>query len=869
MDKDAIGTGISHNLEKSLAKSLEGLSLDLIQGEVFMVYPALGVYLIIPKMGEVTADLTLACSLSGSIGRSGVRGSHIYDSGDQVLLGQYSFRDNPLNIDGKSVTAIGYILSSAPPDFMSSSQGYPGSNIHSRDLDLFQETMTDAFASTKKLEKTLRDISFGAPNDVFAGDMYEYGPLHTFLTVCASKAAVGASPMAMVEAFAFHDKVRITARSLEDRSMTVESGREIDEDAVNYYERRAISESEGLGAVGEGAPAPMQEAEDDGSIELAEADAGQLGVFRHTALAGKIADGEYEALVRPVEEGAIHTSEEPETVPVGMVRVRKTYDGRHETRAAGGIDHVKSLFIPVPEQTKPHDAEAFDAIPEAEEAYERRSAVDLGGAFSPFSAVEEANEVDEDEAKNRNSIVRARSDHWRSMTREQLAEQYPDLEVEDAPRKLDLMDSDASFYEEPPSVEIEDPVTLLQRKVYALESIIRQQPDGTVVISDGHGSEIRMFRGRISISPAADLELRPGRDCIELVPRRKVVNAGEEVQIVSNEGKVRVKAETDVDVLAGNSGNLGRILLETRTPELTDTEKTGIHIKTQATLFMTGHDVYMGLNPPGDVDEDLGGFARENAGTIAIDARLGKIGLFGQDLYGHMLGSATLSSRGSVLALQGGNATLIANTGLLGVGQLQMSTIKGVAAIPRSYFAAGGSESDFIEAPQNPGLKIAGDILATGSVLINGTLAASSVNAKNAAFENATDESGMYTSAAFNPTIEIEPFDASVVALASDSFQAAVPQNWGDAGLLGAHFQFDKPPEVSTQNFEMQLMRWQMMLQAGGNAVTWSQKAVRDIDGDDTFAYPGHGTESTTKGPINGGKLGKKTFNEYIVNVGL
>lgn len=867
MNKDTNGTGIPPNLEAALSKSIEGLSLELIQGEVFMVYPALGVYLIIPKLGEVTADLTMACSVDGSLGRSGVHGAHVYDAGDQVLMARYKSLDNPLNIDGQSINYLGYIVCAAPAAFMASSQGYPGANIHSNTLDIFTETMTDAFASTKKLERTLRDIGYGSPNDVFAGDMYEYGPLHTFLTVCATKTAIGASPMAMIEAFSFHDKVRITARNVEDRSTTVESGREIDEHAVNYYDRKAINEKEGLGSVN-GGGAPFEEAT-DGTIDNIEAD--QLGVFRHTGLTGLIADGEIESIVRPVEEAAIHTTENPTDTPVGMVRVRKTYDGRHETRAAGGIDHVKSLFIPVPEQTKQHDKEAFESTPEFEEAYERRSADAMGGTFSPFAAAYEANETDEDEAKTLNGITRSRPEYWRSLTREQLAEQYPGVEAVDAPRKLDKIGPGDPYYDEPPSVDVEDPVTGLQKRLYALESIIRQQPDGTVIISDGHGSEIRMYRGRISISPAADLELRPGRDCLEWVPRRKVINAGEEVQIAANTGKVRIKADTDVDIMAANSGK-GRVLLESRGKELADPTNTGIHLKTPASLHMTGDDIYMGINPPETTpaEADATGFARERTGTISIDARQGNIGMFGQDLYGHMLGGLSVSSPGAVLGLRGGTATLIANTTLLGTGSLQMSTIKGAATIPRGYYAAGGQESDFIEAPQNPSFKIAGDILATGSVLLNGTLAAASVNAKTAAFENADKKySGLWTQEAYNPTVKVDPFNAQGLADAWPSFYAGSPTGWSDAGLLGAHFEFDKPPAIDQTNFETQLMRWQLMLQASGSESAWRQNSVKDIDGEDTYAYPGHGPASSANGPINGGELGKMTFDEYIVNVDL
>lgn len=838
---------------RELAESVEGLSLDLVQGEVFMVYPGLGVYLVLPKHGDSTGQLTLCCSMGGSIGRSGVRGGDVYEAGDDVLYARHKTNLQPFGT--YNITYIGYVLSAAPPDFMATAQGYPGANIHGETLDYFIQTVTTAFASTKQLEGTLHDISHGMPNDVFAGDFVKYGPLFSFLSVCATKSSIGASPMAMVEAFAFHDKLRISARSLEERSLSVESGREPDEQAMMYYKRLAMTEREGLGIVGDGG-APFTE-NDDGDYELTEEE--QLGVFRHTALAGPIADGEVDAVVTPVESDAPHTKEG--LPPRGVVSVRKTYDGRHETRAAGGIDHVKSLYIPVPEQIAPHDAEAFASEPEAQEAYEREVADALARGFPPFSGTLESEEFDADTEKNRNSISKARPDHWRTMTREELAEEFPGMDVEDAPKKLEPLAPGKPFYDEPPYQDVPDPVTDMQRRLYALESIIRQQPDGSIIISDGHGAEIRMFRGRMSIGAATDLLFQPGRDCIELVPRRKVINAGEELQLVSNEGKVRIKAETDVDVLAGN-GDEGRVLIENRADTGVEDDRGGVVIKSKTKLSMMGEDMYIGLIPPESGGDSTVGLSRRQSGSIFIDSRGGNLGLQGEVMHARFKSGIALSQSNALLAMTGGILTGIANATQFATGPFTIGTTKEVGAT-LAWMDDRGFTQELVSAPGNPFLQVDGTVIGTGSATFNGTLRGKVVNGKHGAFGNASKTSGLYAKDINFPSATIDPFSINGITALSGLYAASVPGDLNDKALKSSHFQYDQPGDVDQGACEIQLLRWQSMLMYGGEAQTWEQKPVKDSDGDDTYAYPGYGPDGT---PLDAGKVGRKPFNEYIVN---
>jgi len=837
-----------------MLKTTEGLNLEIIQGEVFMVYPGLGVYLVLPKHGDATASLVVCCSMQGSIGRSGVQGGDTYEAGDDILVARQ--RDvASISLNGKVLSDVGYILCAAPPDFMATAQGHPGANIHGETLDYFSQTVTEAFANTKQLANTMRDISYGMPNDVFAGDFVKYGPLFTFFSVCATKTTIGASPMAMVEAFAFHDKVRITARSFEERGTSVESGREPDANAMYYYKRLAFREREGFGAVGSVAPFMYDDA---GDIE--QADEAQLGVFRHTGIIGEMGDGEIDALLAPVEEDEIHTTDGKP--PVGKVSVRKTYDGRHETRAVGGIDHVKSLFIPVPEQTKPLDADASDET-SPEKPYDEENRSDLGdGGFAPFAATLEADEFDQDTEKFRNMRIPKRSEYFRVMSRDGLKEQYPELDVDTAPREMEALDKGDPFYDEPPHVDDIDPVTELTRRLYALESIIRQQPDGSIIISDGHGSEILMHRGRISISPAADLELRPGRDCIELVPRRKVINAGEELQLVSNEGKIRIKAETDIDVLAGNGGT-GRVLVENRAVAGVEEDPGGVVIRSAADFRMLGANVYLGIIPPKTdaASTSMSGLSRDVGGSVIIDSRGGSIGLHGNRMYGRFDSGVSLSSGNALMSAASGIFTVIANatqfaTGPFTIGRLEEGSVSQVVLDEH------GVSEETIESAAFSYLKIAGSIAADGAVL-SGILAAASVSASSGAFGNASLSSGMYSEGLEPPEVNVEPFSAEYLGIMSEAYGDSVPDDLTDEKILEPWFEYDKPEDVDQTKFLMYEMRWQAMLGAGGASIMWDPKAVKSSDDEDTYAYPGYGTDGDV---LQDSKFAKKPMDEYIVN---
>lgn len=78
--------------------------------------------------------------------------------------------------------------------------------------------------------------------------------------------------------------------------------------------------------------------------------------------------------------------------------------------------------------------------------------------------------------------------------------------------------------------------------------------DGTVVLSDGWGSEIRMCGGSIELRCAGDVSVHAGRDHAVWAGHDLVLKAHDCVDITAANGDLRTKAEYNSHHLAGNSG---------------------------------------------------------------------------------------------------------------------------------------------------------------------------------------------------------------------------------------------------------------------------------------------------------------------------
>jgi len=97
---------------------------------------------------------------------------------------------------------------------------------------------------------------------------------------------------------------------------------------------------------------------------------------------------------------------------------------------------------------------------------------------------------------------------------------------------------------------------------YNTAAFITIAEDGSIVLGDGYGSQLLMGGGQIRLEAGGDIMLMSGARVVTLA-KEAIIRAKGSVDISSNENDVRIKAEKNMQLLAGNSGS-GGMLLESK-----------------------------------------------------------------------------------------------------------------------------------------------------------------------------------------------------------------------------------------------------------------------------------------------------------------
>lgn len=103
-----------------------------------------------------------------------------------------------------------------------------------------------------------------------------------------------------------------------------------------------------------------------------------------------------------------------------------------------------------------------------------------------------------------------------------------------------------------------------EQDFYEAESFVSLLEDGSVVIGDGYGAEIRMAGGCLTLSAPGDVWVKSGRHAHIWSGADCIIRAHDSVDVSTTKKSVRIKSEKHVMVLAGNDGNDGGVLIESR-----------------------------------------------------------------------------------------------------------------------------------------------------------------------------------------------------------------------------------------------------------------------------------------------------------------
>ena len=221
----------------------------------------------------------------------------------------------------------------------------------------------------------------------------------------------------------------------------------------------------------------------------------------------------------------------------------------------------------------------------------------------------------------------------------------------------------AQFYPIPPAKEETDPVTGEVHSYYPTMSFISQEPDGSICICDGYGSEIRMCRGNIYISPALDLVLRPGRDLSVMAGRHQSYNS-QDTCTINTSKSMYIRANEDLR-MAGATKGTGSVVLESD-GAMGSGGIGGLTIRSASAMSVTAvNDMYIGRNPNNGMEEgavtdppggilviDAGrtGVCRMGGGVVTVDSQQTVIGGYSQSGQADR-GSAIIITQSAIAAV--------------------------------------------------------------------------------------------------------------------------------------------------------------------------------------------------------------------------
>jgi hypothetical protein len=487
--------------------------------------------------------------------------------------------------------------------------------------------------------------SVGRPSDSLPGDKGWINDLGIALYIGRLIAALKASDMAKVEAFWGDDLLRLTGYNSEWFTASRHAYAYNDEGEYNEVARLSPYPWEGMG-VSDPTESPSKELEgvlkpfgDDAPLEPVESD--QLIIPRLVRIRGYLGDVEKEWVVKPPSDLEVERYANASKY-VGLLEIAKALNGAYHVRSAKEITLEKWSLIPVPkEMFAPEDAKGDNRT--------NYKAADLYGAGDAYEWPEfewgedgpniRAAQLFEYHAYLFNAVlpasIVAHTKDWYLPNELDLSE----IGGESARGIYDgTINFGHQFMADLPSVGV---LTIDHRgeggrtKYYRSRSLIKQLDDGSILIEDGYGSQIRMAGGSIFLTGAGDVWMQPGRSFVAWAPHDAILRAGNAADISAAKSDVRIKAEVNLHMLSGNGGT-GGTLIENKATQAAlpaDYSELGAGVRghgvtilaPESSFYAYGNNIHIGRS-------------QTRSGQLTIDAgEQGRLYLRGKDITNYNL----------------------------------------------------------------------------------------------------------------------------------------------------------------------------------------------------------------------------------------
>lgn len=525
-----------------------------------------------------------------------------------------------------------------------------------------------------------------------------------------------------------------------------------------------------------------------------------------------------------------------------VYRSKIDYTGKLTLASAHGFEIKKSMDV-------------VSAMPTTEDQY----ALDIVPEITEFKAPDNKPDADLFFDRSINSVDEAAKARTIEFNRVQGSDKaWSTTDATRAPRVQEAVDKEHArtlepigsqqYYDLPEYIEIEDPHTKLKYRYYKSTSGFRQDPDGSLVLYDGYGSEIRMTRGNIIISPAADLILRPGRDLHAMSGRHTAVVSQKDVTVHSSLSDVYIKSQKSLHVISGIDGE-GTTTIESR--------GKGTVIRSSNNTAVVGHDVFVGsisLDAPDTLDGSVQG-----DGTVII----------GAGTQTTITGSMVVSKSDEFIAMSTDGDSYIditADAVTMASKAIQASGVVRIGGLVGSTSVTVGNTTYNLGNPsEQPEVVVRAEVYVPSNVYC-GYIQAEGGEFVGLTANNANADSGIKPAVGHEAT----RIDWSEAAL-TDSLVYPVVITPNPTDVMGNHFVYSTPftyPSSSdigiNKKYIIPGMLWQTIVSSGARWDEPSIPGLRDKD-KKTMVYPGadawENASVTVKGyeqqKINGG---------YVVN---
>jgi hypothetical protein len=681
------------------------------------------------------------------------------------------------------------------------------------------------------------NYSGGRPADSLPGDWGRINDLGVSFFLGRLMALMRASDGAQIQAFWGDDLLRLIGYNMEIFTSGAEERKLNDQGEYQEVWKSSPFPWEALGKAGvrgethtEDKSLPLAPGRKYVGVEPKEDD--QLIIPRHMRIRGYLGDVEREYICLP-PSGLDISTYTGKDVYLGLLEINKHIDGSYGIRSAKQITLEKYTLIPIPKELIAPE----DALGDDETNYK----------FAGQHGDGEDHKMPEFEWDEDLPGVRAQQlwDYhayfFGKYTQQGLMYHTKDWKLPEESEMTEMGDRAAilpsdvnighKFYAELPTPnELKiDERTDHKVKFYATRSIIKQCDDGSILLEDGFGSQLRLEGGNIFLTCPGDVWTMPGRSAVTWAPFDIIQKAGNSVDVTAAKKDVRIKGEQNVHILAANKKN-GSILIECRAsgmPSLSGFEEkigeaatgSGIFIKGPKTaVTIWGQRVY------------AGGSKKIPGKQIVLDA--------GEDGDVFTRGSRVDHQAKSIVSL---------STGKPGEASAHIALSPGVLSIDSPATVVGGTML-LAGKSGSPDLMVGGNVTVSKAVLAEGSIVTnmifSSLNQPHLASRKTKVKIPDPTAQAGIITQNKTAIDASGNVKKPLFFEGS--DALGDVPLSQAvGFSCRQTLEdykLDKETFVLRSSRWQTLISVGGGGSTWDEPEVAypDADGSKkTMPHPG------------------------------